>query len=168
MANKKETQPTQPEISDAPLTINAQYIKDLSFEQPNALTNLQNLDKHPEISINIDVNAQALQDNMFEVTLTIHAKALRQEETVFINELEYAGVFSIGKDVPKDAIHPVLMIECPRLLFPYARSIIAQTTREAGFPPLSLNPIDFAGLYRQQIDQMQNNPEAIKNSTSAH
>jgi preprotein translocase subunit SecB len=139
----------------SPLVINAQYIKDLSFEQPDALQNLKNAADHPEIGINIDVNAQNVQDNMYEVTLTVQATATRNKETIFINELQYAGLFTIAQDVPKEAIHPILMIECPRLLFPYARSIIANTTREGGFPPLSLNPIDFAGLYRQQMEQMQ-------------
>lgn len=150
-----ETTEATPEQLTSPLVINAQYIKDLSFEQPDPLKTLKNAADQPEIGINIDVNAQNVQDNMFEVTLTIRAEATRNKETIFINELQYAGLFTIGNEVPQEAVHPVLMIECPRLLFPYARSIIANITREGGFPPLSLNPIDFAGLYRQQMEQMQ-------------
>lgn len=136
----------------SPLTINAQYIKDLSFEHPNPIKSLQASDVQPEININIDVGAQNIQENTFEVVLTIKADAKRDGETLFIAEIEYGGIFSLGAEIPKEAVHPVLMIECPRLLFPFARSIIANTTREGGFPPLSLNPIDFAALYHQQME----------------
>lgn len=135
-----------------PLTVNAQYIKDLSFEHPNPVKALQASDSQPEININIDVAADTIQDSTFEVTLTIKAEAKRGKDVMFISELQYAGIFTLGSAIPKEAVHPVLMIECPRLLFPFARSILANTTREGGFPPLSLNPIDFAALYHQQME----------------
>ena len=152
-----------PNAQDAqvpPLTINAQYIKDLSFEHPNPMESLKPSEKQPEIDINIDVNADKLQDNTYEVTLTIKANAKRDKDTMFISEVIYAGIFSLGEAIPKEAVHPVLMIECPRILFPFARSVLANITREGGFPPLSLNPIDFAGLYQQQLQAAQNEQQA--------
>ena len=149
---KKDQPETQQEAQMPPLTINAQYIKDLSFEHPNPATSLQPSDVQPAIDINVDVGADNIAENTFEVTLTIKANAKRGEDVLFISELQYGGIFTLGADIPKEAVHPVLMIECPRLLFPFARSIIANTTREGGFPPLSLNPIDFAALYHQQME----------------
>ncbi len=151
MANKKKPEsPQEPQLP--PLTINAQYIKDLSFEHPHPAKSLQPSESQPEININIDVAADNIQENTFEVTLSIKAEAKRDNEMLFISEIQYGGIFTLGDEIPKEAIHPVLMIECPRLLFPFARSIIANITREGGFPPLSLNPIDFAALYHQQME----------------
>lgn len=147
----KAQKPTQ-ESSLPPLTINAQYIKDLSFEHPDPAKSLQPSETQPEININIDVGADNIQENTFEVTLSIKAEAKRDNEILFISEIQYGGIFTLGAEIPKEAVHPVLMIECPRLLFPFARSIIANITREGGFPPLSLNPIDFAALYHQQME----------------
>lgn len=135
-----------------PLTISAQYIKDLSFEHPNPMQALQNSTAQPEIDINIDVGAENVKENTFEVSLHVKANAKRGDDTLFISEVVYAGIFSLGEAVPKEAVHPVLMIECPRMLFPFARAILANITREGGFPPLSLNPIDFAALYQQQME----------------
>ncbi len=143
-----------------PLTINAQYVKDLSFEHPNPVESLKPAETQPEIDINIDVNADNVQENTYEVTLTIKANAKRQKDTMFISEVVYAGIFTLGENIPKEAVHPVLMIECPRILFPFARSILANITREGGFPPLSLNPIDFAGLYQQQLQAAQQEKQA--------
>lgn len=139
-----------------PLTINAQYIKDLSFEHPNPLESLKPADTQPEIDINIDVDAEELNHNTYEVILKIKANAKRNKSTMFISEVVYAGIFTLGDGIHKEAVHPVLMIECPRILFPFARSILANITREGGFPPLSLNPIDFAGLYQQQLQAAKN------------
>lgn len=135
-----------------PLVVNAQYVKDLSFEHPNPAESLKPSEVQPEIDINIDVNADKLEGNMFEVTLQVKANAKRNNDVMFVSEVTYAGIFSLSDAIPQDAVHPVLMIECPRILFPFARSVLAQITREGGFPPLSLNPIDFAGLYQQQAE----------------
>ena len=148
----KTGQDSQQGPQNPPLTVNAQYIKDLSFEHPNPVTSLQASETQPAIDINIDVGADNVQENTFEVTLTIKAEAKRDADVLFISELQYGGIFTLGEDIPKEAVHPVLMIECPRLLFPFARSVIANITREGGFPPLSLNPIDFAALYHQQME----------------
>ncbi|NCP61676.1 MAG: protein-export chaperone SecB [Alphaproteobacteria bacterium] len=150
---KKDTQEAPQEPKMPPLTINAQYIKDLSFEHPNPVKTLQPSEAQPDINVNIDVTAQNIQESTFEVVLTIKADAQRDNEPLFISEIQYAGLFTLGEDLPKEAVHPVLMIECPRMLFPFARSVIANITREGGFPPLSLNPIDFAALYHQQMEE---------------
>ena len=154
MAKKdtKKTQEAPQEPQMPPLTINAQYIKDLSFEHPNPVKTLQPSESQPDINVNIDVTAQNIQESTFEVILTIKADAKRDNEPLFVSEIQYAGLFTLSKDLPKEAVHPILMIECPRMLFPFARSVIANITREGGFPPLSLNPIDFAALYHQQME----------------
>lgn len=158
---KKEAAPTKPqEATMPPLTVNAQYIKDLSFEHPNPVKTLQPSESQPDININIDVTAQNIQETTFEVVLTIKADAKRDKEVLFISEIQYAGLFTLGADLPKEAVHPILMIECPRMLFPFARSMIANVTREGGFPPLSLNPIDFAALYHQQMEQAADKKKA--------
>lgn len=156
-------------IPMAPIIINGQYIKDLSFENPTPLESLSNSKEMPEISVNVDIKANGIQDNTYEVALSISADAQRKDQNgekkrMFLVELEYSGVFTLN--IPdQNTIHPILMIECPRLLFPSARSLIATITREAGFPALSLNPIDFAELYRQQF--LKDQPVGAEDATPA-
>ncbi len=128
----------------------AQYVKDLSFENPGLFSG-QNGDKAPEIELGIDVRVEPgpPQERIFAVELKLSARAKRQDSVVFIVELVYAGVVQLQDASPQDA-EPMLLIECPRLLFPFARRIIADITREGGHPPLMIDPIDFVGLYRQQ------------------
>ena len=128
-----------------------QYIKDLSFENPNAPRCLQQ-GEQPKLDINVNVGAQQLGEGQFEVTLTLNAKAQRPDITMFNVELVYAGLFRIT-GVPNEHMHPFVMIECPRMIFPFARNILAEATRNGGFPPLLLDPIDFAQLYRQNMAQ---------------
>jgi len=136
-----------------PLAVNAQYVKDFSFENPNPLANLSQQQGAPGISINIEAAANRIQDRTYEVALKIKVDAKREtsKEAVFILELTYAGVFTIGSSVPEEMIRPILMIECPRILFPFARSIVANSTQEGGYPSLLLTPVDFADLYQQQM-----------------
>ncbi len=138
-----------------PLAVNAQYIKDLSFENPSALANITSSEENPSISIHIEAQAHNLADRSFEVVLRIQVDAKRKEQKVFLLDLEYAGVFTIGNDVPDDYLRPILMIECPRILFPFARNIVASTTQEGGYPSLLLTPVDFAELYQRQVAQEQ-------------
>ena len=140
------------------LAVNAQYIKDLSFENPRAPASLVATGTQPQIDVNVNVNARGLQPNVYEVTLSIRADAKIGGEAAFIAELEYAGVFTLA-GAPEEAVRPVLLIECPRLLFPFARQIVADVTRDGGFPPLFLNPIDFVALYRRQF-ALQEQPAA--------
>lgn len=144
--NKSEQQQNYPGL---PFTMNAQYIKDLSFENPDPLKNFQQSNIQPELSINVDVRAQSFSDTTFEVDLHLNCEASREKETIFIVELIYSGLMTV-QNVPKDILPPLLLIEGPRLLFPFARNIIANITREGGFPQLSLAPIDFAALYQAQ------------------
>ena len=140
-----------------PLTIRAQYIKDLSFENPRAPTSIQSLQSPPAIEVTVNVGAQHLSEQDYEVTLTISASAKSESDPLFVVELTYAGVVSLGQ-VPQEHMRPLLLIEGPRLLFPFARNIIADATRDGGFPPLLLQPIDFVELYRREIAQQQPRP----------
>ena len=147
---KNETQNT-PSIQ-----VNAQYIKDLSFEAPGMPQILTEITAAPEISVNVDIQvSKTNQENMF--TVELNAKAAAQtvdtKKPVFICELTYGALVTLN--VPQEHLEPVLLVEIPHLLFPYARSIIANATREAGLPPLQINPIDFAGLYQAKVQQIQ-------------
>ena len=130
----------------------AQYIKDLSFENPSAPNFAMRTDQTPALKVQINVNAKPLSDTEFEVELMIEGKAEHAQTVLFAVDLVYAGVFRI-QNVAKDNVHPLVLIECPRLLFPFARQIIADTVRDGGFPPLMLDPVDFAALYRQRATQ---------------
>lgn len=164
-----------------PLVVNVQYIKDLSFEVPNAPEIYATLRSQPAVQINLDVQARALQEgqNVYEVVLAVKADARETPQApaagqngavqngvgqngaaqpggvqpegrpVFIVELQYAGVFTLN-GVPPEAVEPLLLIECPRLLFPFARSVLSDVTREGGFPPVLLQPIDFVGLWQSR------------------
>jgi preprotein translocase subunit SecB len=139
-----------PEGQPPQLNVLVQYTKDLSFENPNAPRSLGPQQQQPAINIQINVAANNLADNDYEVTLSIEGKAENDGNILFNFELVYAGVFRI-QNVPQENLHPVIMIECPRLLFPFAREIIATSVRDGGFPPLLLDPVDFVGLYRQNL-----------------
>jgi preprotein translocase subunit SecB len=135
-------------------TVNAQYIKDLSFESPNVLRIMTQQGGTPEVSFNLGVQANGVGQDAYEVTLSVRAEAKRDGLAVFIVELAYAGIFTLS-GVPQDQIEPILCIEGPRLLFPFARAIVADLTRDGGFTPLMLNPIDFVELYRRRLAERQ-------------
>jgi preprotein translocase subunit SecB len=127
----------------------AQYTKDLSFENPNAPRSLGPQEQSPEISISVNVNATPLSDTDFEVEIALEGRAGEAPNVLFSFDLVYCGIFRL-QNIPQDSIHAVVMIECPRLLFPFARQIVADAVRGGGFPPLFIDPIDFAALYRQR------------------
>jgi preprotein translocase subunit SecB len=149
-----------------PLLVNAQYVKDLSFEVPNAPEVFSSLRAQPNVNINLDVQARRLQEgqDVFEVTLQIKAEAVDnasgaangggEPKPVFIAELAYCGVFTLN-GVPENTVEPLLLVECPRLLFPYARNILADVTRDGGFPPVLLQPIDFVALWQSRRGAQQ-------------
>jgi preprotein translocase subunit SecB len=157
----------------APLTVNIQYIKDLSFEVPGAPAIYTTLRQAPAVNINLDVQVRKLEENatVFEVTLAIRAEgnvpgAEGEKPTiVFIADLSYAGVFTIN-GIPENQHEPILLIEAPRLLFPFARNILADVTREGGLPPVMLQPIDFVQLWQQRRAQAQAlaNAEPVANA----
>lgn len=142
-----------------PLSIRGQYIKDLSFENPNPIDSFtKNLDKQPNISVNIGVQAHNLGEGNFEVVLDIRADAKRESDVLFIAELSYGAIVNVDQ-VPEDQAAPLVMIGAPHLMFPYARNIISDMTRDGGFPPLLLSPVDFAALFQQQHGQQQKTEE---------
>jgi len=131
------------------LSVESQYIKDLSFENPlgpNAAIALRN---QPQVEVELSTAARELSEGRYEVTIVVRGQAKVDNSAVFIAELTYGGVFNL-QNVPANAVKPVLLIEGPRMLFPFARNIIAEVTRDGGFPPLLINPVDFVQLYREQ------------------
>jgi len=128
------------------IRILAQYIRDLSFESPHAPESLRGGPSQPQIDLGVELNARGRPDGFYEVELKLNARATRDAQPVFVVELVYAGLFQIIGVSGAD-LEAVLMIECPRYLFPFARRVIADMTGEGGFPPFMLEPIDFAGIY---------------------
>jgi preprotein translocase subunit SecB len=147
-----------------PLVVNIQYVKDLSFEVPGAPQIYSQLKAQPQVSINLDVQARRVQEgqNVYEVAIMIRAEAhdtaapsngqATTPQTVFVAELTYAGVFTLS-GLPDNQIEPVLLVECPRILFPFARNILSDVTRDGGFPPVLLQPIDFVALWQSRRNQ---------------
>ena len=132
------------------LGINAQYIKDLSFENVTPISTVAPSDEQPQIDVQLKVNVEkGTQENVYKVGLHTNIQAKIKSGTLFVFELNYIGDFVVS-GFPTDMMEPILYIECPRLLFPFARSIIANTISEGGFPPLYLAPVNFADLYQQQ------------------
>jgi preprotein translocase subunit SecB len=152
--------PPQPQTPEGTpqLSVLAQYIKDFSFENPNAPRSLQP-SQAPSISIQINVDVKSLSDTDYEVGLKIEGKGDSGGTVLFAFDLMFAGVFRV-LNVPKENVHPLIMIECPRLLFPFAREIISSAVRNGGFPPLLIDPVDFVGLYRQKLAETQGQPAA--------
>ncbi len=136
------------------MNILAQYVKDFSFENPHAPNSLRPREKAPEISININVNPNPLSETDFEVELKLDARANDGDEVMFNVELVYAGIFRLT-GFPQEALQAAVLIECPRLLFPFARQIMADATRNGSFPPLMIDPVDFAQLFRQRMAEHQ-------------
>jgi preprotein translocase subunit SecB len=155
MAESPETPAGAAPADQTPrLTIVSQYVRDLSFENPRAPLSLQPSQVRPEIQIRVDVRAQHLEAERYEVSLQLHVEAKAGADIAFMVELAYGGVFGL-LNVPQDSLQPLLLIECPRLLFPFARRVVADATRDGGFPPLLIEPIDFVSLYRARQQQAQ-------------
>ena len=151
-----EEQQAQPKVS-----IVAQYVRDLSFENVAVQEGDGKMDAKPDIQVGVNLDAKKKGDDRYEVVLKTTATAKTGDAVMFIAELEYAGVFTI-EGVPEKAIHPVLLIECPRILFPFARRIIADATRDGGYPPLLLDMVDFAGIYKAEVKRRQDAAAAEK------
>ncbi|MCB1508583.1 MAG: protein-export chaperone SecB [Hyphomicrobiaceae bacterium] len=132
----------------------AQFIRDLSVENPNAPESLKPKNQSPKIDLNINVSAKQMSPTDFDVTLKVEAKAGEGKDLMFAIDLDYGGLFRI-ENVPANQMGPFVMIEAPRFLFPFAREIIAQASRQCGFPPLMIDPVDFMALYRQRLMQQQ-------------
>ena len=137
------------------LQVLAQYVKDLSFENPNAPDSLRAGDGQQNISVNANVNVQQLNEAEYEVGLAFKIETKRGDDVSFLVELTYCGVFRV-ENIPQESLHPVLLIEAPRQLFPFARRVLADATRDGGYPPLLLDPIDFVDLYRRNMEARNN------------
>ena len=134
------------------IQVAAQYIKDLSFENPSMGINIQ----RPQIDFTVDLQARRMQDNgPYEVVIKMRVTAQQEERTIFLLEIAYGGIFVMDK-VPEEVLQPFLLIECPRLLFPYMRRIVSDIVSDGGLPPLMIEPIDFAALYRTKMMEAQN------------
>jgi preprotein translocase subunit SecB len=152
--NGAATQPTLPGFR-----ILAQYVRDLSFENPRAPDSLR-IEGKPQIDMGVELNAQGRPDGLFEVDLKLSIKAATETMSVFQVELLYGGLFQL-QGVSEQDIEPMLLIECPRYLFPFAREIVARATADGGFyPPFMLDPIDFAGIYAARMQQAAQPPGA--------
>lgn len=138
----------QPTDTIPSMQVRAQYVKDLSFENPHAPQSLLAQNQRPVIDVGVDLKAQKLQDNVFEVVVQISARATMESNTMFLIELAYGGVFQTV-NIPEEHMERVLMIDAPFIMFPYIRRVISDITRDGGFPPLMLDPIDFNHLYAQ-------------------
>ena len=138
-------------LKGSKLTVNSQYIKDLSFENPNSPESLSNKDGLPQINVDINVFAKPLTEKLYEVTLSINSKATKKDLKIFEIELAYAGLFTLPYiDLNNGEEKKIMLIEAPQLLFPYARAIVSNVTRDGGFMPLIIQPIDFDLLYESR------------------
>ena len=142
--------------TDRRILVHAQYIKDLSFENPNAPRILMEGTTQPDVEITVNVGAQLIDENQYEVTLNLAAKASSGETTLFLVDLTYAGLVT-PEGAGTDEINPLIMIEAPRLLFPFARAIVSDATRDGGFMPLNIQPVDFVAVYQHNLTQQTNN-----------
>lgn len=157
MADKQNSDlRAMPGGANLPIVIHAQYIKDLSFENPESPESLRGVKNKPEMDVNIGMDARKLKDdtmdNLYEVALNVRANATNDGKTLFIAELQYGMTVSLN-DVPEDQHHPILLIEIPRMAFPYARQILSDLTVQGGYPPLLLNPVDFHALYMDRFKE---------------
>lgn len=141
------------------LNVLAQYVKDFSFENPKAPDSLRPRENGPQINVGVNVQSRQRSGVEFEVELRMEVAAQNGDETVFHIELVYGGLFRV-QNVPQQHLHPFVMIECPRLLFPFARQIVADAAVRGGFPPLLIDPIDFVALYQQYVQRLQENATA--------
>jgi preprotein translocase subunit SecB len=149
---------------EAGIRILAQFIRDLSFENPRAPESLRAAGAaQPQIDLGVEMNARGRDDGLFEVDLKLSAQAGREDGTLFVVEILYGGLFQIG-GVAQEDIEPVLLIECPRFLFPFARRIIADLSSEGGFPPFLLDPIDFAAVYQARKAEAEAGGQTVGNA----
>ncbi len=151
MADSLPNGGAQPQQLNPQVSLLAQYVRDLSFENVAAQKGGAQ-DGRPDIKVGVNLDASPRGDDRYEVTMKLNAKATAGDATVFAVELDYAGVFTVT-GVPETHLRPFLLIECPRILFPFARRVMADVTRDGGFPPLMLDLIDFAQIYKQELER---------------
>ncbi len=144
----------QPHTMNIQIGLGAQYVKDFSFENPNAPQILNEMNSQPQMSLDVNVLSRNLNENVYESVLKIKLESKIGEKTGFIVELSYAGIFSLPKELSEEQIKLFLLVEAPRLLFPFARAIVSNAVRDGGFPNVTLQPIDFTALYASQRDNV--------------
>lgn len=150
MADKKNQTPEA--AQNASVSVIAQYIRDMSFENPHRPVVLMNLKEQPSFQVGVDVKPQKLNEDIYEVAIAMQCKATAEDKTLFIVELVYVGTFRL-QGIAESQLQQLLFIYCPNLLFPFARRIVADVTRDGGMPPLLLDPIDFGTLYNQRLQK---------------
>lgn len=138
------------------IVVHGQYVQDLSFESPNAPSIFQQLQKAPNIEVSVNISTRKIDESVHEVSLMLRLQAKAESTIAFITEVAYNGLFGVPPQVSNDVLMPFLYIEAPRLLFPFARSVVANAVRDGGFPQILLNPIDFDLLYQQQLAKNNN------------
>ena len=154
-----------PQSGGFPLTVVSQYVKDLSFENPGGPDSLLSLKEVPHGTVRVDVRVQPRTPPEIEVVVFLSVEAKAADKVVYVTECEYGGVFRLGR-VSQEAVLPLIMIEAPRLLFPFARQVVAHAITAGGFPPLLINPIDFAALYRDKRDEVMKQQAAAQSAES--
>ena len=164
--DKKKAKSTEAEQDDEStakrqIVVHAQYIKDLSFENPNAPEILMESPNQPDVEITVNVGARLLGDAQYEVMLNLGAKAKTDDKGLFLIDLTYAGIVSCQGTAAAD-VNPMVMIEAPRLLFPFARAIVSDVTRDGGFMPLNIQPVDFVAVYQHNLTKQQEAGEETK------
>ncbi|MEM6495177.1 MAG: protein-export chaperone SecB [Pseudomonadota bacterium] len=137
----------------------AQFVRDLSFESPNVENLINGPGENPNLNIEVNVNARGVKQNLYECTIEFKASAASDSGVIYDLEIVYGGMFHV-ENMPADALEPFLLVNCPAILFPFLRRLAADLTREGGFPPLFLDPIDFASLYVQRKEQMENGADS--------
>lgn len=144
--------PETPATGRPAIFLRAQYIKDLSFENPRAPASLFGLREAPTMDVSVNLGAQRLDENTFEVAMQIAVRATSDKTTIFLSDLVYAGVVEL-QNVPEELVEQTLFIQAAQLIYPFARRVVADVTRDGGFPPVALEPLDFAAMYQQQRTQ---------------
>ena len=152
MTDDTSTPSETPTSQSAMFTINAQYVKDLSFENPN-IPGLIQLETEPSVDMNIDVKGTKLDGDLYEVTLTLTCKGNSGDVALFVAELSYASLVSLN-NVPDEQIQRLLVVDCPTLMFPFARNIIAEVTRDGGYPPILMQIVDFNAIFENGVNDL--------------
>lgn len=164
----QEGSDTQGKNLQYPFFINDQYIKDLSFENPNLLMKYQEDNKEqPQVSVNVETNVSKLQDAHYEVAMKVEVKSFVADKDVFVLEIVYGAFVTVDPKLANDVLEPVLLVHCPFLMFPFVRNIVADMTRNGGYAPLLIEPIDFASLYvekkQKESEKKESQENVIKN-----
>lgn len=162
--------PARPgQAAASPISVHAQFIKDLSFENPGAPESLVQQSQQPQVDVNVDVRARKLDPArpIFEIHLIVKAEAKTNDKTIFLVDLTYGGIMTLNTQVQEDHQTAVALVEGPRLLFPFARAIVADATRDGGYPPLLIHPVDFVDLLRRKAVAAQEQQAAAPTAADA-